>query len=374
MASLLNLLRHWFAHPEALWLLGLVPLLGLLIGLARRRRRKALGRWGYGPGLGALTSGGGAWSWLRGTGRALGLAFLIVAIAGPRWGRVDNPATVTGRDVVIVLDLSRSMLAQDVLGRSSPNRVGRARDGLLDLVDAVQRRGGHRLALVVFAARAQVVCPLTNDYDHFREALRTLDPDDPLLEIGPGPDAADGKPVSGTRIGRGLHEAVRAQDERFPGHQDMILISDGDDPAGDMEWREGIAAARAQGTPVHTVGVGDPDRDSPIPGPDGPLRFQGKPVQTRLREAVLEEIARQTGGTYTPARTRALPLGEIFQERIETRAGREDEDDVLPVYQQRSAWFFGMGLFWLTAEMALGDFTRNRRSRWKKRAAPQGSD
>ncbi len=371
MTSLLNLLRHWFAHPQALWLLALVPLLGLLIGLARWRRRKALVRWGYGPGLGASTPGGGPWRWLRGTGRALGLAFLIVAIAGPRWGRVDNPATVSGRDVVIVLDLSRSMLAQDVLGQSSPNRLGRAKDGLLDLVDTVQRRGGHRLALVVFAARAQVVCPLTNDYDHFREALRTLDPDDPLLDIGPGQDAAaaEGKPVSGTRIGRGLQEAVRAQDERFPGHQDIILISDGDDPARDAEWREGVAAAHAQGIPVHTVGVGDPDQDSPVPGPNGPLQFRGKPVTTRLHEPVLEEIARQTGGTYTPARTHALPLGDIFHERIEPRAGREGEDDVLPVYQQRSAWFFGLGLFWLAAEMALGDFTRPRRSQWRKRAA-----
>lgn len=367
MTPFLNMLRHGFAQPQALWLLGLIPLLGTLIGVARWRRRKALGRWGYGPGLGALTSEGGVWRWLRGTARALGLAFIVVAVAGPRWGKVDNPATVSGRDVVIVLDLSRSMLAQDVIGRASPDRLGRARDALLDLVDAVQRRGWHRLALVAFAARAQVLCPLTNDYDHFREAVRTLDPDDPLLEIGPAPDAAaaDGQPVSGTRIGRGLRAAVQAQDERFPGHQDIILISDGDDPARDQEWREGVTAARAQGIPVHTVGVGDPDRDSPIPGPDGPLHFQGKPVQTRLREPVLEEIARQTGGTYTPARTRALPLGEIFQERIEPRAAREGADDVLPVYQQRSAWFFGLGLFWLTAEMALGDFTRNRRNRWR---------
>lgn len=285
---------------------------------------------------------------------------LIGAIAGPRWGRVENPATVSGRDVVVLLDLSRSMLAQDVLGRSSPDRLGRARDGLIDLVDAVRRRGGHRLALVVFAARARVVCPLTNDYDHFREALLGLDPADSLLEIGPDINAPENQPVSGTRIGGGLREAVRVHDERFRGHQDILLISDGDDPARDEEWREGIQAAHKLDIPVHTVGVGDPDRDSPIPGVDGPLLFQGKPVETRLREKVLEEIARQTGGTYTPARTRALPLGEIFRERIEPRAAREEAEDVLPIYRQRSAWFFAGSLVWLTAEMTLGDFRRRR--------------
>jgi tetratricopeptide (TPR) repeat protein len=113
---------------------------------------------------------------------------------------------------------------------------------------------------------------------------------------------------------------------------------------------------------VHTVGVGDPDRGSPIPaGADGPLRYQGKPVLTRLEEKPLEEIARTTGGTYTAARTKAIRLGEVFREHIEPRGGRENAEEVLPVYQQHSAWFFGGAGLFLAAGMVLGDRGRRRK-------------
>src|SRR5262249_2297701 len=199
----MNILHHWFAQPWALGLLGLLPVLGLVAALALRRRRRALARWGSPLALEALSSVRRGRRILRVALCTAGLAFLILGIAGPQWGHVHDPATAPGRDLVVVLDLSRSMLAQDVLGQSPPNRLGRAIDALHELADAVQKRGGHRLGLVVFAARAQVLCPLTHDYDHFRDTLRNLDPADPLLEIGPGVDG----PASGTRIGVGLRQA-----------------------------------------------------------------------------------------------------------------------------------------------------------------------
>src|SRR5207247_454513 len=150
-----------------------------------------------------------------------------------------------------------------------------------------QARGGHRLALVGFAARAQLVCPLTHDYEAFRTKLAALDADSPP----PSVRAADS--VSGTRMGAGLHAAVAALDPGGRGAQDVLLVTDGDDPADDDEWRTGLAEARAAGVSVHVVAVGDPNRDSPIPTlQGGRLQFQGTEVRTRLHEEPLREIAR----------------------------------------------------------------------------------
>src|SRR5207237_2309864 len=140
----------------------------------------------------------------RCTARVLALLVLVVGIAGPQWGRDWDQSTAPGRDLVVVVDLSRSMLAQDVL----PNRLERAKKALEDLSQAVQQRGGHRLALVGFAARARVICPLTHDYDHFRAALAELDAANPHPDLRPSAAEA----VSGTRIGLALATAVEVHD------------------------------------------------------------------------------------------------------------------------------------------------------------------
>jgi tetratricopeptide (TPR) repeat protein len=223
---------------------------------------------------------------------------------------------------------------------------------LNDLANYVQRRGGHRLGLVVFAARAHVACPLTHDYDHFRHTLTTLDPADPLLDIGP---RADGS-ASGTRLGAGLRKAVQLLDDRFRGYQDIVLLSDGDDPGDDHEWRDGIAAANEHHIPVYVVGIGDPNIDSPVPDErGGRVIYQDEPIITRLKEEPLEDIARHTGGAYLPARTAAFPLGDFFRKNIEPRPAREIGEDVLPVYRQYASWFFGAALLCLAIEMALSD-------------------
>jgi Ca-activated chloride channel family protein len=257
-----------------------------------------------------------------------------------------------GRDLVVVLDLSRSMLAEQ------PSRLNRARAALADLVKGLKERGGHRVALVVFAGRSKVLCPLTHDYDHFAETVAGLDAEHLPRDIA----ATDDEP-SGTRIGAALREAAELLDPHFRGYQDVLLLSDGDDPARDGEWRLPAAEARAREIPVHTVGIGDPDADSPIPLGDGrTMEHDGKEVRTRLREGPLREIAEMTEGVYIPAHTRALPLGRLFREHIEGRPVREDSDDTLPLYQQHYAWFLGGALLLLTGEMALGGRTRSNRA------------
>jgi tetratricopeptide (TPR) repeat protein len=203
--------------------------------------------------------------------------------------------------------------------------------------------------------------------------LSTLDADNLPLELHPAPD--DGV-TSGTRLGAALRLAVALHDPRFQGAQDILLLSDGDDPVEDNEWAEGIEAAKSAKIPVHTVGVGDPDRASPIPFGDAFLQHGGVLVKTRLHEKPLLEIARRTGGIYLPARTSPLPLGKIFHDVIEPRGERltsevESTAD-LPLLRQRYPWFLGTALALLTGTMLIGD--RKRSVRVKEPRAPADND
>jgi Ca-activated chloride channel family protein len=341
----LTSLRQGFAEPAVLVLLVLLPFLGVASFLAARRRRRALVQFADLSAVSRLTSRE-AFAGSRAFLRSLGLGLLVFAIAGPRWGVDANQPVAPGRDLVVVLDLSRSMLAQDVL----PSRQERVKAALLELADSLQQRGGHRVALVAFAARPRVICPLTHDYDHFRAALRELD------AAEPPPDLRTPRGVpSGTRFGAALELAAACHDPRFRGYQDILMMSDGDDPASDEEWRAGVRAAQALGIPVHAVGIGDPDRDSVIPlAGDEPLQYRREVVKTRLREAVLRDVARLTDGTYTPARTQALPLAELFHARPEVRGEREADEDTRPTPRLRYAWFLGPAALFLTGEMLLG--------------------
>jgi Ca-activated chloride channel family protein len=344
------MLNHWFANPWAFWLLGVPPLLGLLAVFAVRRRNRALARLGSQPALELLVAERRWVRLLRGFLASLALTLLVAGIAGPQWGRDWSQAVAPGRDLVVVLDLSRSMFAEQ------PSRLQRAQAGLVKLAETLKERGGHRVGLVVFAAHAKVACPLTHDYDHFREVVEGLAAD----RLPPEITTTDDDP-SGTRIGAGIRAAVDLHEPRFAGYQDILLLSDGDDPVHDNEWRLPAAEARAKGISVHAVGIGDPDEDSTIPTPDGPLtNAAGEPVRTRLQEGPLQDIAEMTEGVYIPAHTRALPLGRLFRERIESRPVRDDTEDALPQYQQHYPWALGGALLLLSLSVVVGGFSRPR--------------
>lgn len=350
--SMIHSYLAYFANPWLLSLLGILPVLGLFALLGYRRRRRVLVRWSDNPTPWTAPAVVRRRRVFRSACFAVGLFLLATACAGPQWGQEEEPALASGRDVVVVLDLSRSMLAEDVL----PNRLGRAKEALNELADTVQQQGGHRLALVAFAGQARVICPLTPDYDHFRWSLVNLEASDPLLT----PKSVGGGPASGTRIGSALRQAVELHDPRYPGRQDILLISDGDDPLrDDNEWQAGAAEARAHGISIYTVGIGNPESDSPIPDVVGqPLRHENKEILTRLQEKLLQEIARQTGGVYTPARLDIPPMQELFRKCIQPGPSRNGGDDALPIYRQRYPWFFGAALGLLALTMGISDLPK----------------
>jgi Ca-activated chloride channel family protein len=336
----MHALDQAFARPMLLAALGVLPVLSLLGLWARRRRRFALAR------LGGFLALHPARRWpraLRGLFLLWGLTSLGVAVAGPRWGRDWSQAAAPGRDVVVVLDFSRSMLAE------TPSRLEQARDALLDLDQALRKKGGHRLALVVFAAKPRLACPLTHDHDHFREVVSELAIGGPDPDLEPTSDDP-----SGTRIGRALTFAADAFDARSVGARDILLLSDGDDPARDGEWRTGARLGPAKaGIPVHCVGLGDPDEEQPVP--DVPE------ARTRLQQGPLREVASITGGTVLfPGKAR-LPLGEYYLSLTAGQAQRQ-EGDALPVYKPRYVWFLLPAFCFLTLALLIPDLVRRPRS------------
>ncbi|HEX4588945.1 MAG TPA: VWA domain-containing protein [Gemmataceae bacterium] len=335
------MLTRVFTEPVFLLALASLPVLGILVFVARRRKRQLISRLGP-AGVIASQTERPAGRWRSAVGWTLGLVLLAVGTAGPRWGLGPSPPTAPGRDIVVVVDLSRSMLAQDAL----PSRLGKAKEALQEFADAVQSRGGHRLGLVAFAGQAAVVCPLTHDYDHFRAKVAALSADPPPATVRSLPVSG-----SGTRIGTGLQRAVALLDPQFRGAEEIVLLSDGDDPAGDEEWRYGLTAARESGVPVDVVGIGDPNADSPIPTETGRLAFHGAEVHTRLHEAPLREIANRTGGEYLAARTGPVTLDGLFRRRIAVGPTREAVAGTLPQPVGRQTLFLGLALTFIMGTM-----------------------
>ncbi len=312
-------MHAYFSHPWLLTSLAMLPALWVVSALAASRRARLL----------AVMSGpmtGGTLARVR-PGRlsrlcwTLGLMLLAVGAAGPRWGRDWSQSAAMGRDLVVVVDQSRSMYAE------APSRLERSREAVLSLADTLRRRGGHRLALVVFAGSARLDCPLTHDLDHFRECVEAIDRVVPDATLG-----------QGTRIGAGIGLAVESFSGRSQAARDILLLSDGDDPARDGEYRSGIEFARSEGIPVHVVGIGNADEPRRVPDGTGWLTFEGKDVTSRLEDAPLREIARRTSGRLLLPGTSAFDLGEHYLS-ISASYTDEDSPDSLPVLRQRQQWF-----------------------------------
>ncbi len=291
-----------------------------LLALGWYRRRRALRQLasaeaaGSGPAL--MVSRGKRWVktllWLA----ALGL--LAFALVGPQWGEVIENAPQTsapGRDVVLVLDVSLSMLAEDV----APSRLARAKADARDLAAMLEKRGGCRIGLVAFAGSARVVCPLTSDYRCFEEELARLTPDQFRLR-------ADASGDAGTQIGMALNRVATALDHESAPYTDVILISDG----GDME-DDTLAAAdqlAKLGVPVHTIGLGSTTEGALIPitetnGQRTFKKYQGELVRVKLEEDVLRQIAQRTGGQYLAVGTGFVELDRWFDGVLTGKAARE---------------------------------------------------
>ncbi|MBI2567583.1 MAG: VWA domain-containing protein [Candidatus Schekmanbacteria bacterium] len=287
-----------FATPETLW--ALAPVLGILLvtGLLRRRAIRELR---------AATGSVAAASLFppallrRFAGDALTpLAFvaLILALAEPQWGNIEQAAVWQGVDVMIALDTSWSMGVRDV----APSRFLLARDAARRIVEKLD---GYRVGLMVFSGGAYVLCPLTRDRGLIELFLS-------VVEVG-------FYPAPGTALAPAI-DAMLADAE--PGEADgrarvLIVLSDGEDLAG--RWELSARRAAAAGLLIHALGVGT-EGGGTVPvdprAPEGPVRLDrdGKPGRSALRESVLRDLARKTGGRYEKLSAQGGAVGEILRE------------------------------------------------------------
>lgn len=335
-----------FDRPSYLWL-GFIPLILSLLGwFSARRAQSRLLKIGRPSAVAALIGGANRKRRFVGLFRSLTWLALVIGLAGPRWGEGESDGVAVGRDIVLVVDLSRSMLADD--GANGKARWQIAVTSSINLLDYLKSRGGHRVAVIVFAAKPLLLVPLTTDFDHARAKLSELNGRFPPPAVRPDRDDAP----SGTRIGAAITFAVDSLDQRFVAYRDIILFSDGDDPANDREWALGVSAARKAGVPLNAVGIGDPDHASLISLGNGLVEFAADggapdPVRTRLQEDVLTAMTTEGHGQYLPARRTLPDMGLFVRNAVEKNPSRELEDDPIQQKKSRTAWFAAFGLLFL---------------------------
>ena len=346
-----------FDNPGLWWIGGAVPLAGLVVLFGVSRRRRALTRFTSEELAPLLTER------LNSTRQAiraglivLALLLLVAAILGPRWGIYLDKQKVRGVDIVVAVDVSRSMLATDV----QPNRLERAKQEIRQqLVERAVFRQANRLALLAFSGSTSLKVPLTTDHLAFRRQLEGL------------------SPGSAPRGGTAIAQAIRRASDLFARSTEqatkvILLFTDGEDHEGDA-----VEAARqayeARGIKVCTIGVGDPARTvgAQVPSGEGagqPLLHDGQIVFSRVDPERLRQIAAATGGRYAPV--------EDLYAVVQSIAGMWKADLTLEERQRHRAryqWFVAASLLLLFIESIMTERRASvavtRRRLWQEAAA-----
>ncbi len=337
----MTLASAWILH--FLWLL---PLAGFMLIVRQRRRRRALRRFAEPPLLARLTPADHKGQrFIKGLLLLAALGLLVAALAGPRWGSRFQQVSRKGVDIMLLVDVSRSMMVEDI----KPNRLERARREIVDFLKVVD---GDRVGLTVFAGAAFVQCPLTLDYAALEMFLGSLQP--------------GSIPVPGTDLGAAVETALAAFDFKTTTDKVMLLITDGED-----NERRGVEAAReaaARNVKLFVFGIGDPS-GGPIPAADGQGGFKkdkdGNLVLSKLDEKTLQELAAVTGGDYTRSEAGDLDLDVLYFEGVKhkTRAQVLKSGKII-IHEERFYLFVLAALLLLLAEGLLGG---KRRPAMKKR-------
>ena len=249
-----------------------------------------------------------------------GILFIIIALTQPQWGYHWEELKRRGIDIIIVLDTSKSMLADDV----KPNRLSAAK---LEIEDLLQVLHGDRIGLVAFAGTSFLQCPLTLDCGAFRMFL-----DDVNTNTIPQP---------GTDIGGALQKALRAFEKDSKKHRAIILITDGEDHSKTL--KKAIEQAKIHGVPIYIIGMGS-SAGTPIPiiDKDGNKSYlkdkQGNIVLSKLNDISLKKIALTTGGAYIDTAAGPMALEKIYTDRISKIEKKDLESVQRRIYENRFQW------------------------------------
>ena len=329
--------------PVFLFALWLAPLVGGVFIYAHRKRKVTATKFADQAMISRLMpTFESSRVWIKALVISVAVVFLIVACARPRFGVFFEEVTGRGVDLFVVLDVSRSMLADDV----APNRLDRAKS---DIIDLLQKLEGDRVGLIAFAGAPVELVPLTTDHGFLRMVLDDIDP--------------DSAPRGGSLIGDAIRKAMASMEDRRDRDQVIVLITDGEDH--DSFPAEAARQAAERNIRIISVGLGDTGEGARIPnrGDDGSLVFtkhEGQEVWSKMDETLLKEIALATSGAYVPARTTAYDLGLIYDEHLANLTRGAFLTEKRKRYREQFQLFGGLGLALLLVEMLIPRFGTRR--------------
>lgn len=344
-----------FAHIEYLYLLALIPMLGVLYWLVGHGRRKALKRFGSLDILERLAESASR------TKRLLkfvlfltAFAFLVVGLANPQIGTRLQEVKQEGVDIFIALDVSLSMKAEDI----KPNRLEKAKFEIRNLID---RLAGDRLGLIVFAGEAYTQFPLTTDYGAANLFLDVVD--------------VDAVPIPGTSISSAIKRAVESFDFEELTTKVLVIITDGENTEGDAF--QAAEDAGKKGILLYTIGMGS-SSGTPIPiynasgqQTDFKRDRAGSVVVTKLDEVSLEKIAALGNGSYYRGTNTQDELNEIYKS-INALQKREFGVKQVTDYEDRFQFFLAVGIVLLIIEVLISEKKVQWLARWNPLRKEEG--
>jgi Ca-activated chloride channel family protein len=334
-----------FAHPEYLLWLALVPVAVILFIIMTVKKRKAIKRFSDSPLFRRLSAdASSAKPVIKLVVFLLAYSLIVIGLANPQIGSKLEEVKRDGVDIVIALDVSNSMKAEDI----KPSRLERSKQAISRLIDKLEN---DRIGIIVFAGTAYVQLPITTDFAAAKLFLSSIDTD--II------------PTQGTAIGSAIDlasESFVGQDNK---HKALIIITDGENHEDDA--MEAAKKANAEGIIIHTIGMGSPE-GSPIPIYRNGMQVdflrdhEGHIVVTRLDQLTLEQIAAEGKGQFIRANNSddglSTILGEIMKMNKKTFGTK-----IFTEYEDRFQYFIGAGLLILLLEYLIS----NRKSKWIQR-------
>ena len=272
--------------------------------------------------------------YLKGCLLILALVFIVIALTGPlvgfKWEKIEQK----GVDIMICLDCSRSMLAEDI----KPSRLERAKHEIIDLLRMMK---SDRAGLVAFAGDAVLQCPLTMDYSGFNIFLNALNP--------------DYLPVGGTDISGAIETALNGFEKNVNSDKAIILITDGENTSG--KPFDAAEKAAKQGVKIFCIGVGSRD-GAPVPDKKGGFKkdMQGRIIMSKVDDTGLKKIASITGGRYVRSVAGNMDLDIIYKQDINRNMKKKTiKSTRRKIWENRFQWFLFPGLILLFAELFIDE-------------------
>ena len=332
-----------FANPQAWHFIWFVPFLAAGLHLFYQHRYKTMSRFVQEHLIDDLARGFSL-KLYRWKAIFLMAAFLLMvaALSRPQWGYHIRPVKRHGLDIMVVVDVSKSMLTQDVL----PSRLERTRLAIKDLV--MKLNGSDHIGLIAFAGDAMLMCPLTYDYNGFLLSLDDLN--------------VDSIPRGGTNIAQAIDESVKAYQGMTDPDKAVILLTDGEEEEGNA--LEAARKAKEKGVRIFTVGVGSREGDLiQVTNTDGQTEFlkdpNGDVVKSHLNENLLAQIAYITNAAYVRSAGANFGLDYLYDRQLSKLKKHDAEVKMAKQYDERFQWPLTLAFGFLLAETVFLNRKRN---------------